>query len=425
MLDVQIVQTMQQTDVYVIGVSRHQQTVTNWAQTVEMLGLPLDDWIKSGDIDLTIGACTVFPMKTGRVLCVGMDHRKQLRNDQMATIFETIGRYMMTRKWRTATLFIDTFMTPMFSPQQLCNSAVENIGHGSYVIPRYQTFSNEADVCIEQLYFVTAQVDTIERAVEKSEWTRRFRLIADEPRNILTSARVCETIETFCAQHHLPVHHFTYDMLATLGFGALCAAYEQDVHVLLVNATLQAQHVVTATMMLGESMMPLFNACLMTAQHDLMGVFVFGTPKSLLPHTVITTMIGKTLEIGQGADAKDIALTDVLAFAATQRAKSITSVDNLHADHLALYGTDALIAFSNQLIVQPTTVHVQTTKPMPARQADVFVAYHETGRTLKRANLYHLFAPVPWCHLELPVDIHQQAMHLDVRFRNLVEEETI
>lgn len=423
-MDVQITTELDGSDVIVIGVSRHQQTLPHWAQLVETLQLPLNQWIKSGDIDLTVGACTTIPTANGRVLCVGLDHRKQLDAQKMTTIFEQLGRYAQQKKWRSLRIVVETFEAPFLTPQAICESAIENITYGNYMMPHYQTFSNEADVCIEQLYFVTTAACALERAVNVSAAQTAFRKLADEPPNVLTAERICTQVAQYCETHHTAYSVLDRQMLEQLGFGALCTAYEEDVRVICINTKLTAQHSITATMMVGEPMMPLFTALMQVVKDDLMGVFAIGTRAQLRERAVITTMIGKTLALECGADAADIALTDMLSFAATQHVKSITSIAPLHADHLCLYGEDARIVFANHDVAIDATVFVRTTKPAPSVQADVTVKLHERGRTIKRASLYHLFASVPWCHLELPVDMRQQSQYLEVRFRNLFKEET-
>lgn len=423
-MDVQITQQLDGSDVIVIGVSRHQQTLPHWAQLVETLQLPLEQWMKSGDIDLTLGACTVLPMQGGRVLCVGLDHRKQLDAKKIATVFERVGHYAQQKKWRALQIVVETFDTPLLAPQAICESAIENMTYGNYMMPHYQTFSNEADVCIEQLYFVTSEALSLERAINVSEAHTAFRKLADEPPNVLTAERICTQIAQYCETHHTAYSVLERATLEQLGFGALCTAYEQDVRVICVNTKLTAQHSIMATSMIGEPMMPLFTALMQVVEHDLMGVLAIGTRAILPKRAVITTMIGKTIALEQHADATDVALTDMLSFAATQQVKTITSVAPLHADHLCLYGEDAQVVFANHTIDLAATVAIRTTKPAPSMQADVEVKLYERGRTIKRASLYHLFASVPWCHIELPVDMRQQSQYLEVRFRNLFKEET-
>lgn len=423
-MDVQITTALDGSDVIVIGVSRHQQTLPHWAQLVDTLQLPLDQWMKSGDIDLTVGACTMLPTASGRVLCVGLDHRKQLDAQKIKTMFEQLGHYVQQKKWRSLHIVVETFETPLLTPQAVCESAIENIAYGNYMMPHYQTFSNEADVCIEQLYFVTTAEYSFERAINRTAAQTAFRKLADEPPNVLTTERICTQMAQYCEVHHIAYSVLDRQTLEQLGFGALCTAYEEDVRVICVNTKLTAQHSITAASMIGEAMMPLFTAFMQVVTHDIMGVFAIGTRARLLERAVITTMIGKTIELAHGADAADIALADMLSFVATQHVKTITSVAPLHADHICLYGEDAHVAFANHDVDMDATVFVRTTKPSPSVQADVAVKRYERGRTIQRASLYHLFASVPWCHLELPVDMRQQRQYLEVRFRNLFKEET-
>lgn len=423
-LDVQIGQQLDECDAIVIGVSRHQQTLPHWVELVDTLQLPLDEWIKSGDIDLTVGACTVLPMLNGRVLCVGLDHRKQLDARKVAAIFEQVGQHAQQKKWRTLNIIVETFDTPLVNRQALCESAIQNIADGYYMMPHYQTFSNETDVCIEQLYFVTTDPLSLEATTKKTEAHIHFRKLADEPPNVLTVEWICTHIEQYCAQHDKAYSFLDRSMLEQLGFGALCTAYERDVRVICVNAKLTAQHSILATSMIGEPVMPLFSAVMQAVQHDLMGVFSIGTRAALADRAVITTMIGKTIELGTGAEARDLALVDMLSFAASQQVKTITSVAPLHIDHMQLYGEEAQVVFTNHALDIDATVLIRTKKPSPSMQADVLVKRHTTGRTIKRGALYHLFASAPWCHIELPVDARKQSQSLEVRFRNLFKEET-
>lgn len=120
-------QQQQMSDVTIIGVGRHQQTVSGWADFSASLSVPMDDWMKTGDIQLKKGALTVLPAATGRILCVGLDHRKQLSEADMDTIFEAVGALMAERKWQRANVMLETFFMPQFSTQTVASHILSAI----------------------------------------------------------------------------------------------------------------------------------------------------------------------------------------------------------------------------------------------------------------------------------------------------------
>lgn len=420
-MNYRIEQQQQPSDVIIVGVSRHQQAVPKWAEFVAAQQVPLDAWIKSGDIQLSTGALTVIPVASGRILFVGLDHRKKISAAELTAMFEAVGALMHERKWRSASMMLETFYMPQFTALEIAEHALAAIRYGSYHVYGYQTFSNEADVSVDELIFITDNALDLTETHRASEQLAVWRAYAHEPVNVLTAARIEEHVVAYCAAQQLACHVLRYEDAAELGFGALCAAYEQDVRIVLVNATLYAQHTVVGAFAVGETM-PLWNALDAVVATHSMAVFAFGTLKTLPAQHVITTMSGKTLELRDGALARDVALVDVLAFATTQRVLSITSVSPLSAEGKVVFGADGCMAYTTSEAPAVDLV-IQARAPKPSALADAVVENRTEGRVVARAALYRLFAPARWVHLELPASARQQQSLLGQWLRNLVKED--
>lgn len=423
-MDYRLEQQQQISDVTIIGVSRHQQTVSGWHDFLASQTIPIDDWMRTGDIQLKKGALTVIPAATGRILCVGLDHRKQRTEADMETIFEAVGALLIERKWPRATIVLDTFFMPQFSAQTMAAQMLSAIRYGSYTPYGYQTSSNEADVSIDELIFVTDERLELADAHRASEQLAVWRAYDDEPVNVSTAARIEERISAYCHAAQLSCDILTYSDITALGFGAATMAYEEDARVLLINATLDAQHAVVGAFALGETM-ALWSSVEAVVNAKAMGVFAIGTVKATLPTKhVITTMIGKTIELAEGASASELALVDIVAFAATQRVHSITTVSSLSEEGQLVFGDDAFIAYTNGRMKAPEAdLVVQAKLPQPSLLADAILKRHAKGRVVERAALYRLFAPAQWVHLELPHHARKQQVQLGQWLRNLVKED--
>lgn len=241
---------------------------------------------------------------------------------------------------------------------------------------------------------------------------------------MLTAARIEAHIRAYCHAAELACQVLTHRDLEALGFGAALMAYEEDVRVLLVNTTLDAQHAIVGAFAVGDTM-PLFSSVEAVVSAQVMGVFAIGTLQATLPvKHVITTMIGKTIELAAGAVASDLALVDVLAFAATQRVQSTTTVSSLSEEGQLVFGDAGFIAYTNGRMKAPEAdLVVQAAMPKPSTLADAVVKRHTKGRVVERAALYRLFAPAQWVHLELPHHARKQQVQLGQWLRNLVEED--
>lgn len=417
-------QQQQMGDVTIIGVSRHQHTVSGWADFSASLSVPIDEWMKTGDIQLKKGALTVLPTATGRILCVGLDHRKQLSEADIDTIFEAVGALMIERKWSCANVMLETFFMPQFSKQMVASHILSAIRYGSYTPYGYQTSSNEADVSIDELIFITDERLELADAHRESEQLAVWRAYEDEPVNVLTAAHIEERIIAYCHDAELACQVLTLQDLEALGFGAALMAYEEDVRVLLVNTTLEAQHAVVGAFAVGDTM-PLFSSVEAVVTAQVMGVFAIGTLKAILPNKhVITTMIGKTIELAEGALASDLALVDVLAFAATQHVQSVTTVSTLSEEGQLVFGDTGSIAYTNGRMKAPEAdLVVQAAMPKPSALADALLKRYTKGRVMQRAALYRLFAPALWVHLELPHHARKQQVQLGQLLRNLIKED--
>ncbi|WP_397539753.1 leucyl aminopeptidase [Rummeliibacillus pycnus] len=221
------------TDVLVVGVSKNQNNVANWEQFIEFFGGSIEQWIKEGDIQTNAKAITKIPVfsaeaKVKRVVFVGLGNRKDLTPDTLREAFGLVGKTLRKHKTSSITLWMDSFETDEIPASDAVIFAAEGMSMGAYTVENYKTTSNEADVRLEQVSFISnTDIAELVAGYEVGEIyataVNEARTLINKPGNILTASNLADYAVELAKDYDLEVEILDKAQLEELGMGAILA----------------------------------------------------------------------------------------------------------------------------------------------------------------------------------------------------------
>lgn len=235
-MDIQKVKALKdvQNETLVIGISKHQGQMKNWAQFTEQFGAHIEAWLKAGDISTDEKTVTKLPVqhdKVKRIIFVGLGEAKKLTTATLRQVFGVVGKEIRKQKTNTFAFWVDSFETEAIDAQTVANLAGEGIALGHYKFADYKTTSNEPDVYLDAVELVT---DTdVEEAFKLGkiygDATNEARTLVNLPPNVLTATKLAQYAEDLASKYGFEIEILSKAELEELGMGGILAVNQGSV----------------------------------------------------------------------------------------------------------------------------------------------------------------------------------------------------
>ncbi|AXH99689.1 leucyl aminopeptidase [Sporosarcina sp. PTS2304] len=393
MITVEASSTLQQQEVelLVIGIPDHPENVKEWETVVEAFHPSLPEWIKSGDIKQEFNQLTKMPALTKRsfkrVYFVGIGKQDQLSDVQLRELFATVGKQLHADRIRSVAVWTAPFCNEELTCADIAHIASEGISMGSYEYEGFRTSSNEVDVPLELVRFIThANEQEVIAAgnigMIHAHAVNEARTLVNVPPNLLTPTKMADYARELAKSYDFEIDVLGKAEMEELGMGAILAVNQGSVEepqliVLKYQATDQwedviglvgkgvtydtggyslkpregmigmkgdmggAAAVLGAMCIIGESR-PKKNVIAVIASTDNM---ISGT--AFKPDDVITSLSGKTIEVLNTDAEGRLVLADAVTYAKQAGAEYLIDVATLTGGVIVALGNDKTGTLTN------------------------------------------------------------------------------
>lgn len=378
-------------DVLVIGVPEHSENTTGWDGFVESFSSRLPEWLKSGDIKSDFKTIVKLPALEERgykrVFFIGLGAHKALTEDCLRQVFAVIGKELAEGKAASVAIWTAPFTNDKIACEDVVFLASEGIGLGSYKFEGYRTDSNERDVALETITFLSdADSEELNAAFEvgnvHATAVNEARNLVNMPPNLLTATKMADYARELAKKYDFEIDVLGRKEMEELGMGAILAVNKGSVEepqliVLKYMATEQWEDVVGlvgkgitydtggyslkpkdgmvgmkgdmggaaavlgAMNIIGE-LRPEKNVLAVIASTDNM---ISG--EAFKPDDVITSLSGKTIEVLNTDAEGRLVLADAVTYAIQAGANSIIDVATLTGGVIVALGHDKTGALTN------------------------------------------------------------------------------
>ncbi|NYF26195.1 leucyl aminopeptidase [Sporosarcina sp. JAI121] len=225
-------------DVLVIGVREHPENTEGWEGVVRSFSPRLPEWIKSGDIKTEFKKIVKMPAieERGykRVFFIGLGLQKELTEDRLRQSFAAIGRELAAVKAVSVAIWTAPFTNDNLKCEDVVFAASEGIGLGLYKFEGYRTDSNERDVALETLSFLSeADEDELKAAFEVGKVhafaVNEARNLVNMPSNILTATKMAAYAREVAEKYDFEIEILGKKEMEELGMGAILAVNKGSV----------------------------------------------------------------------------------------------------------------------------------------------------------------------------------------------------
>ncbi|MDV6378922.1 leucyl aminopeptidase [Sporosarcina sp. GW1-11] len=381
----------QEVEVLVIGVPDHPENVEGWDAVVEAFHPSLSEWIKSRDIKQDFKQLTKMPALSKRnyerVYFVGVGKQKELTEQHVRELFATVGKQVHTDRVRSVAVWTAPFCNEELTCVDVAYLAAEGISMGAYTYEGFRTSSNEVDVSLASVTFITtADEQEVKTAGEvgmiSAYAVNEARTLVNVPPNLLTPTKMADYARELAESYDFEIDVLGKAEMEELGMGAILAVNQGSVEepqliVLKYQATEQwedviglvgkgitydtggyslkpregmvgmkgdmggAAAVLGAMCIIGESR-PKKNVIAVIASTDNM---ISGT--AFKPDDVITSLSGKTIEVLNTDAEGRLVLADAVTYAKQAGAEYLIDVATLTGGVIVALGHDKTGTLTN------------------------------------------------------------------------------
>lgn len=378
-------------DILIIGVPEHPENVEGWASFSTYYHANLGQWMKNGDIQSSYKKIVTFPAFEGhsfkKIVFVGLGKTKALTEQKVRTVFAEVGKQLGVLKAASIAIWTAPFTNEKISCEDVVFLAAEGIGLGSYRFQDYKTSSNEQDVVLETMSFLSsAEADELKAAFEVGESSadavNKARTLVNTPPNLLTATEMANYARGLAEKYDFEIEVLGKKEMERLGMGAILAVNQGSIEepqliVLKYAGTEEWEDVVGlvgkgitydtggyslkprdgmvgmkgdmggaaavlgAMKMIGETR-PNKNVLAVIASTDNM---VSG--EAFKPDDVITSLSGKTIEVLNTDAEGRLVLADAVTYALQSGANYLVDVATLTGGVIVALGNDKTGALTN------------------------------------------------------------------------------
>ena len=223
-------------EILIVGLTRHPENTKGWDGFSERFDGKLQQWTKN-DLSFDKKALTTYPTMSGdiqRVLFIGMDDRKKMNEEDVRAAFAAAGKELARKKIKHAAVYLESFQNDEVSAEDAAYLATEGIGMGLYSFADYKTNSNEADISLETLDFLSSdQPEDLEAAAKIgsifAEAVNEARSLVNMPGNILTATALADYAQEMGEQYGFEMDILDKAQMEELGMGAILAVNQGSV----------------------------------------------------------------------------------------------------------------------------------------------------------------------------------------------------
>lgn len=227
------------TELLIVGVQKNCSHINGWPTFVSFYGEQLEDWIRSGDINTNRKKLTKIPYmgknsQLKRVLFVGLGDTKELTETILRETFGLVGKEIKKLKECKFTIWLESFTAAPIDEKTVAYLFAEGAGLGYYSIPNYKTTSNEVDVYLEEVHFVTdGDIDEIASSYEVgkiyADAVNEARNLINLPPNLCTATDLGNYAQSLAEQYDFEVEILNKRDLEELGMGGILAVNKGSV----------------------------------------------------------------------------------------------------------------------------------------------------------------------------------------------------
>lgn len=225
-------------DVLIIGLPDHPENVEGWEKFVEAFHPSLPDWIKSHDIQQDFKKVTKMPafgrQTYKRVYFIGMGKQKELTDQRVRELFAAAGKQLHKDRMATAAVWTAPFLNEEITCEDVAYLASEGISLGSYEYEGFHTTSNEVQVPISAVTFITqADEQDIKAAGEigmiSAHAVNEARTLVNVPPNLLTPSKMADYARELAESYDFEIDVLGKEEMEELGMGAILAVNQGSV----------------------------------------------------------------------------------------------------------------------------------------------------------------------------------------------------
>lgn len=375
----------------IIGVPEHPENTEGWDVFAQTFSPLLMEWVKSGDVSTEFKKVVKMPALSAgqyeRVLFVGVGPSKKLTVDRLRQLFATVGKELKSSKASTVAVWTAPFTNDELTCEDVVFAAAEGIGMGSYQFNGYRTDSNEKDVTLEEIAFLTdAEEEDLKAAFEVGQAyataVNEARTLVNMPPNMLTATKMADYAKELASTYDFEIDVLGKQEMEELGMGAILAVNKGSVEeprliVMKYAGTEQWEDVVglvgkgVTYDTGGYSLKPrdgmvgmkgdMGGAAAVLGAMRIIGelrpaknvIAVIGATDNMIsgealkPDDVITSLSGKTIEVLNTDAEGRLVLADAVTYALQSGANYIIDVATLTGGVIVALGNDKTGALTN------------------------------------------------------------------------------
>lgn len=223
-------------EVLIVGLARHPENTKGWDEFSKRFDGKLQNWTKN-DLSFDKNTLITYPTMSGdvsRVLFIGLDDRKKLKEEDIRNAFGLAGKELAKKKVRHAAVYLESFQNDSITPEDAAYLGAEGIGMGLYSFADYKTSSNETKIDLENLSFLTeGDSQEIEAAAKIgsifADSVNEARTLVNMPGNVLTATALAEYAQEMGEQYGFEMDILDKVQMEELGMGAILAVNQGSV----------------------------------------------------------------------------------------------------------------------------------------------------------------------------------------------------
>ncbi|WP_172373136.1 leucyl aminopeptidase [Sporosarcina jiandibaonis] len=393
-----------ETEVLIIGVPEHPENTQGWEDFVASYSNSFPEWVRSGQIKTDYKQVVKMPAfnENGfeRILFIGLGAKRKLSEDRLRAVFATVGKELSDMKASSVAIWPTPFTNEKITDEDVAFIAAEGIGLGMYKFAGYKTDSNERDVSLEEVSFLSdTNQDEFKAAFEvgsiNAQAVNEARNLVNMPPNMLTATEMANYARQLAEKYDFEIEVLGRKEMEEQGMGAILAVNKGSVEepqliVLKYTATDTWEDVVGlvgkgitydtggyslkprdgmvgmkgdmggaaavlgAMQIIGETR-PAKNVIAVIASTDNM---VSGD--AFKPDDVITSLSGKTIEVLNTDAEGRLVLADAVTFAKQAGADYLIDVATLTGGVIVALGKDKTGALTNDEAFFEEFMHAAT-----------------------------------------------------------------
>lgn len=393
-----------ETDTLIIGIPEHPENIEGWASFTSSYSTFLPNWIKSGDVKTSFKSIVTMPAfgqeKYNRVLFVGLGAKKSLTENHLREVFAAVGKTVKGLKTSSIAIWTAPFTNENLVCEDVVFAAAEGIGLGSYACENFKTTSNDRDVEVEVVSFLsTADPAELKAAYEVGQVhayaVNEARDLVNRPPNLLTATEMANYAQELAEKYDFEIEVLGKKEMEERGMGAILAVNKGSVEeprliVLKYVGTEQWEDVIglvgkgVTYDTGGYSLKPrdgmvgmkgdMGGAAAVLGAMNIIGetrpeknvVAVIAATDNMIsgeafkPDDVITSLSGKTIEVLNTDAEGRLVLADAMTYAKQSGADYLVDVATLTGGVIVALGNDKTGALTNDEAFFETFMHAAT-----------------------------------------------------------------